>query len=172
MRHARHRQECDGNGLKMTIKRFKEIVAWQEEWKPAKAVYEPSRMSPVQLSTGKAKVRDSSVELLRIVMMLMIIAHHYVVNSGLLPEILLEGEGNITKPGLLFLMFGAWGKVGINCFVLITGYFMCTGHATIRKFLKLYFQILFYRVIIWLVFFISGYEVINLSRVFYLVWPL
>jgi len=31
-----------------------------------------------------AKVRNSSIELYRIIVMLLIVAHHYVVNSGLL----------------------------------------------------------------------------------------
>lgn len=30
------------------------------------------------------KVRDSNIELLRIIMMLVIIAHHYIVNSGVI----------------------------------------------------------------------------------------
>ena len=95
-------------------------------------------------SKAQMKVRDSSLELFRIVLMLMIIAHHYVVNSGLVEEIFQEGAGNIEWRGLSLLMFGAWGKVCINCFVLITGYFMCTGYATVRKLLKLYCQVLFY----------------------------
>lgn len=34
------------------------------------------------------KQRDSNLELLRIITMLVIVAHHYVVNSGLISEIL------------------------------------------------------------------------------------
>lgn len=62
--------------------------------------------------TGKQ--RNSNLELYRIICMLMILAHHYVVNSGLL-----SSEGLLTKDypltGNLFLtLFGAWGKTGIN----------------------------------------------------------
>lgn len=39
------------------------------------------------------QLRDSNIELLRIVMMLVIIAHHYVVNSGIAPQALLIGVG-------------------------------------------------------------------------------
>ena len=35
----------------------------------------------------KKKQRDSSIELFRIITMLMIVAHHYIVNSGVLSEI-------------------------------------------------------------------------------------
>lgn len=40
-------------------------------------------MSAGSIGTIK-KVRDSNLELYRIVAMLLIVAHHYVVNSGLL----------------------------------------------------------------------------------------
>ncbi len=33
------------------------------------------------------KARDSNIELLRILMMVVIVAHHYVVNSGIIQEI-------------------------------------------------------------------------------------
>lgn len=70
--------------------------------------------------------------------MLFIVSHYYLVNSGLLPVI-----ENFTPPGnelslkvCFFYLFGMWGKTGINCFVLITGYFMCKSQITLRKFLK------------------------------------
>ena len=33
------------------------------------------------------KVRDSNIELLRILLMLVIVGHHYIVNSGITPVI-------------------------------------------------------------------------------------
>ena len=74
----------------------------------------------------------------------MIVAHHYVVNSGLFDS----GGPMVSNPisaNTLFLaLFGALGKVGINCFLMITGYFMCTSHITVRKFIKLILQIYLY----------------------------
>ncbi len=66
--------------------------------------------------------RSSNLELFRIITMLLIIAHHYVVNSGL-TEILYVNP--LSSKSIFLFLFGAWGKTGINCFVLITGYFMC-----------------------------------------------
>lgn len=67
--------------------------------------------------------RQSNIELFCIIVMLGIVAHHFVVNSGLLDLMLptLEYSNDVY-----LWLFGMWGKVGINCFVLITGYFMCT----------------------------------------------
>lgn len=62
--------------------------------------------------TAVVKHRDSSIELNRIIVMLAIVAYHYVVNSGLLTCI---SGGGMTCSKFSLLCFGAWGKVGINC---------------------------------------------------------
>lgn len=64
--------------------------------------------------------QDSSIELLRIVTMLCIVAHHYVVNSGILKEII--SANALLLNSIFVLIFGLDGKTGTNCFVLITGY--------------------------------------------------
>lgn len=76
--------------------------------------------------------RNSNLELYRIIVMMLIVAHHYVVNSGLMDELV---KDPLSSKSLFFYIFGMWGKTGINCFVMITGYFMCKSHITIRKFL-------------------------------------
>lgn len=93
-----------------------------------------------------SKYRKSNLELFRIVCMLAIIAHHFVSHTGLVERPMLD---NPTCSNSFFLaLFGMWGKIGINCFLMITGYYMCTKAITIRKWLKLYFQILFYNLLI------------------------
>ena len=115
--------------------------------------------------------RRSNLELYRIVSMLMIVAYHYTVNSGLddIGGPILESPMSINS--LYLAMFGAWGKVGINCFLLITGYFMCTSKITIRKFLKLLLQIYFYRITIFSIFYLSGYESLSVERMVKLLMP-
>ena len=101
------------------------------------------------------KQRNSNLELFRILVMLSIIAHHYVVNSGVWSEIqAVEPTANT----LFYYIFGMWGKTGINCFVLITGWFMCTSQITLRKFLKLLFEIEFYKIVIGFFFLLTGKE--------------
>ena len=74
-------------------------------------------------------VRSSNIELFRILSMITIVAHHYVVNSGLLDCI--EKQAPLEFKDYFLILFGMGGKTGINCFVLITGYFMCTSYITI-----------------------------------------
>lgn len=112
---------------------------------------------------NKVKVRNSNLELYRIIVMILIVAHHYVVNSGLTS---LYGPISInptSEKSLFLLLFGAWGKTGINCFVLITGYFMCKSQITLKKFLKLILQVMFYRILINTVFWISSYEPLTIE---------
>ncbi len=109
-------------------------------------------------------LRDSNLELFRIIVMLLIVAHHYAVHSGLFSigghSVVTMGEP-LLQQGLNFrtffyLFIGAWGKIGINCFLLITGYFMCTSQITWRKFLKLMLEIYFYKISFYLYFLFTG----------------
>lgn len=117
------------------------------------------------------KPRSSNLELYRIICMLMIVAHHYVVNSGMF----LEGgplQVDYTSAKSIFMtLFGAWGKLGINCFLMITGYFMCTSKITPRKFFKLIGQIYIYNIVIFFVFLFAGYETISPVRLIKVVMP-
>lgn len=106
--------------------------------------------------------RQSNIELFRIITMMLIVAHHYVVNSGLT---VVDGPiyaDPLSWRSLFLLIFGAWGKTGINCFVLITGYFMCQSKITLKKFAKLLLEIMFYRIVINAIFWFSGYEQFSL----------
>ena len=116
-------------------------------------------ISPVHVA-GNVKKRDSNIELFRIIAMLLIVAHHYIVNSGLLDVIYAD---SLSGKSIFLLLFGGWGKIGINCFMLITGYFMCKSEITVKKYLKLLGEIYFYIILINGIFWISGYETFNIK---------
>lgn len=101
------------------------------------------------------KERDSNFELFRIILMLLIVAHHYTVNSGLTD---LYDFSNITSNMLFLQIFGMFGKTAINCFTLITGFFMVKQNITLEKFLKLYFEVKFYYLTLYIIFTATGYE--------------
>ena len=101
--------------------------------------------------------------------MILIIAHHYVVNSGLI-EVMRQNP--ITTKSLYLYLFGMWGKTGINCFILITGFFMCQSRITLRKFTKLVFWVLFYRIVIYLIFCAFGYSDFSILSVARKLWPI
>ena len=98
-------------------------------------------------------IRNSNLELYRIIVMLLIVAHHFVVNSGVLDVMY---EHPLSSNSVFLFLFGAWGKTGINCFMLITGYFMCKSNITLRKYVKLISEVLFYNIVISLLFLVFG----------------
>ncbi len=100
------------------------------------------------------KKRDSNLELYRILVMFLIVCHHFVVNSGVLEKMY---DTPLSFNSIFLFLFGAWGKTGINCYMMITGYFMCKSYITIEKYIKLLAEILFYNIIISTLFFVFGY---------------
>ncbi len=100
--------------------------------------------------------------------MLMIIAHHFVVNSGVMETVLAHpGEAN----SYFLLVFVAWGKTGINCFVFITGYFMCKSNISLRKFLKLVIQVWCYYILFYVIFIIAGQNTFSLYKTVRVLFP-
>lgn len=113
--------------------------------------------------------RRSNIELLRLISMLMIVAHHYVVNSGLLSCI--DIQNNLHFKDYFLLVFGWAGKTGINIFVIITGYFMCTSNITRKKFGKLLAEIYFYKIILWSIFLLTRYEPFSIKGFLDMIFP-
>lgn len=97
-------------------------------------------------------VRQSNFELLRIVAMLFIILHHISVHGG-------WGNGGVFFPEELtvnafFLQtILPLGKIGVNVFVLISGYFLISSTKdTWSKIARLWLEMLFYSIAISIVF--------------------
>ncbi len=83
--------------------------------------------------------RQSNIELLRIIAMLIIIAHHFAVHSGF------EFSNDAVTVNRLWIQFiQIGGKTGVNVFVLISGYFLITSKTLkTSKAIKLWLQIFF-----------------------------
>lgn len=99
--------------------------------------------------------------------MLLIIAHHYVVNSGITAN---YDYGNITTNMVFLQLWGMWGKTAINAFVMITGYFMCTSQLTVKRFGKMWMEAKFYKIVIFLMMLFAGYEMIGLGTIMNLLF--
>lgn len=86
------------------------------------------------------KERKSNIELLRIIAMLLIISFHYVFKSGF------EFEGLYIN-SFIVKAFYMFGELGVNLFILITGYFMVNGKFSIKKLICLVLEVDFYYII-------------------------
>lgn len=114
-------------------------------------------------------MRDSNVELYRIIAMLLIVAHHLSIHSGMI-DMASEMPSNINA--LLVNLFGMWGKIGINCYLMITGYYMCTSQISLRKWMKLLFWIWFYKATLNTFFVVSGYMDISMHTILRILLPI
>lgn len=87
-----------------------------------------------------SKERDSNIELLRIVAMLLIVLHHLCLYgySGFGPAHL-GVERNVMLVG---------GKIGVDVFVLISGFFLSTGRIKVSSFLRVLLEAWFYTLVI------------------------
>lgn len=117
-------------------------------------------------SNIQKNVRSSNLELLRIVAMLGIVLSHYHFYLGDLMS------ANPTSPMSIYhYSIGMGGKIGINTFMLVTGYFMCVKDITLRKFIKLISWIYFYNIIIQGTFMILGGIDISFFSIVDLIFP-
>lgn len=90
----------------------------------------------------KEKQRESNFELLRIISILMIIAHHYCVHGNWINR-----EYGISFNNFLLDFFIIGGKIGVSIFILISGYFGVRSKFKIKKLIKLVLQVLFYSIL-------------------------
>lgn len=97
------------------------------------------------------KERQSNFELLRIISMILIICHHYSVHGGF----------NLSAPMsanlLLIQILSVGGKIGVNCFVMISSYFMINSKKMRYKgVFKLVCQVVFISVLLYIMFVLTG----------------
>lgn len=86
------------------------------------------------------KVRNSNIELLRILSMLAIVFHHYILYGDFA-----FAAVDINKILADILLSG--GKLGLNIFILITGYFAVRSGFKWKKAIRIWFMVLCWSVI-------------------------
>ena len=103
--------------------------------------------------------RESNFELLRIISMLSIVVYHFFIHTGF-PVI--EDKVTINQLYLQFIAMG--GKIGVLIFILISGYFLInSSNIKISKILKLWSQLFFYSVGIYIIFVVCGLETVTIK---------
>ncbi len=105
------------------------------------------------------KKRESNFELLRIISMIMIIAHHMILHSNLI----YYNDYGIKKIIVSFVLYG--GKIGVILFILISGYYMVDSKFKINKLLKLWLEIFFYSVGIEVFFIVIMKKEISINNI-------
>lgn len=106
-------------------------------------------------SRDKDFMRDSNFELLRVISMLFIIFHHFIIFSNY--DFIYNNVSGINN--FLAVLFQAGGKFGVALFSMITGFYMIKSNINIRKIIMLEGQVLFYSIFLFLLFMIGGKEI-------------
>ena len=102
-----------------------------------------------KIKTPLTGERQTNFEFYRIILMLLVVMHHFVVNSGVMDAIVYDLS---ARRALLYLTVGMWGQSALNGFALISGYFMCNKNITAKKYARLLAEIMFYRLLFAAVF--------------------
>lgn len=95
--------------------------------------------------------RNLGLEWLRICSMFMIILLHSIDHSGLY-EMLEQGTLLYTYEQFVYALV----QVCVNCFVLISGYFLVQSQFKLRKLISLWIEVVFYAIVIKLIMMVAG----------------
>lgn len=95
---------------------------------------------------GDNDKRNSSIELLRLILMTLIVFHHISINTNSLSSINIQNYKNINKWKYIFLkIISNYGQFGNNTFIMISGCFSASKTSfNIDKFLSFLFEIYTY----------------------------
>lgn len=108
------------------------------------------------------KVRESNLELLRIISMLLIVTHHLAVHTPFIFE-------NIhIKYIVYFISLG--GKIGVALFVLLTGYLQANKPLKIKNLFKIWINVFFYSILIYIFFYF--YNKNYISDIKFYIFPI
>lgn len=119
---------------------------------------------------NQSLVRQSNIELLRIVAMLFIVMHHYVTH-GTTNFVYLDPPLSVQHVFALF--FGAFGRPAVGVFVLICGYFSIKSDFKLPRFVSLIAQVFSYSVILLLLakFVLPGGSTIGRDDILASIFP-
>ncbi len=94
------------------------------------------------MTADKSISRNTGLDILRIISMLFVCILHYFIHGGVRDAADPESVAGITAYSIYFLAF-----VAVNCFVLITGYFLSRSSFKPSRFLNTAIHTLFYGVL-------------------------
>lgn len=93
------------------------------------------------------KKRESGLDLLRIISMLMVTSIHFLGHGGVIYSGLDAGHYNWYLGNIV----NALCLVCVNCFVMLSGYFHCTSQFKLRRIVSIWVQVMIYSVGLYIV---------------------
>ena len=113
--------------------------------------------------------RFSNIEASRILAMFLIVAHHFAVHGGV-P--IWKGDFPMSGNYYFTQLFSTGGKIGVDLFVLITGYFICNKISKLSSLVYLWISTFFYVFLFYLVFTVVGIKEFTWSGLISCFFPI
>ena len=107
---------------------------------------------------------DSATELTRLICIILILFSHYVSKG----KIVFSNEGG---PQRLSMLFWGGGKLAVNIFVLLSGYYASNKSNSGKKIIELYLQTVFFSVFSLLLYFLFDKESIDRGVIIKSIFP-
>lgn len=95
------------------------------------------------LQMAEVKVRQKYLEKLRCLAMMMVVVLHFLGKGNLLGDVTAREMGSV---GVAAWVLEALCIVAVNCYMLISGYFLCESSFKLSRLLTLYLQVWMYSV--------------------------
>ncbi len=114
---------------------------------------------------AKTNERNCSLDLLRVVSMIMIVMSH-CIGHDIIPE-----NMPTYNEFLISNVFSSLLLVHVNCFVLVSGYFLCTSEFRLSKWLKLWGTMFFWSVLLFGIMCLSGNAAFSVNELVKTVMP-
>lgn len=113
--------------------------------------------------------RNSSIELLRIISMVMIVSCHFATHGGFAFD-----ANMISIPRLWWNVIEMGGNFGVDVFVLISGYFLVAsrGGFNLKRILKFWGQVFIYSIAIYIIFGLVGISDFGLMSCIKTIFPI
>lgn len=96
--------------------------------------------------------RNASLDLLRILSMLLIILMHSIDHTGVLEASSKAGIGTFVLVRFLYMLT----QISVNCYVMLSGYFLVRSRFRLKKILEIWMEVAFYSFVIKLIFMLTG----------------
>ena len=103
---------------------------------------------------SKLEKRDSNLDLLRIVSMLLIVLIHSIDHSGVLEQAEVSSGAMYAYVRFTYALC----QVCVNCYVMLSGYYLVNSKFHLKKLLTLWMEIAFYSFFLKLLFMILGLQ--------------
>ncbi|MBR5277875.1 MAG: acyltransferase [Clostridia bacterium] len=108
----------------------------------------------------KKVTRNANMDVLRILSMFLIVFLHSIDHSGVLESV---------APGTTMYYYVYFGycisQVCVNCFVLLSGYFMIESKFRPSKLVHLWIEVVFYSLVIRIVFIVTGMQAFSIGSI-------